>query len=222
MWLVCYPLPLKRCQSEQWMIFRPLGHPTRSLWSVLLFLHSFTIDLQLNTRKGPGLCAFFHTAGACWLHALTSRVTWQKGVIKGSCYEARSQTLCLQTRSREGDWHVIKRASFSSSCTAILSTSSSVPGPVALSTISFWILYCESILEGCLWFPCAELELFTASLKWQNKVWELICDFKSHVNNEMVYSTCSICTFTGPICGLCDKSIFSINTECIRHAKDVS
>lgn len=49
-------------------------------------------------------------------------------------------------------------------------------------------LFCESILcWGSLCFPFAELELFIASLKKkrQNKVRELVHEFKSHVNNEM-------------------------------------
>lgn len=55
----------------------------------------------LTSGRGQ-VCDGFHMVGSCWLHAFVSKVSQQKSVpkvIKGSCYEAWSQSLCLQIRS---------------------------------------------------------------------------------------------------------------------------
>lgn len=53
-------------------------------------------------------------------------------------------------------------------------------------TIFLWILnFCGSVLWGSICFPCAELELFVASLEMTKQSTRVDSMFESHVNNEM-------------------------------------
>lgn len=84
-----------------------------------------------------------------------------------------------------------------------------------LSSVDFFFLVLRLFLLSLCRIGAIYGQLKDDKTKW-------VYEFKSHVNTELCKNTCSICTFAGHIWGLFDKSIFSNNTECMRHAKVMS